>query len=120
MLTLYGIPNCNTVKTARQYLQDAGLPYTFYDFKKQGVDDTLLRAWLTQHPWTTLVNRSGLTWRGLDDSTKQSITDNNTAIALMQAKPSVIKRPILVTAQGDVMVGFDAERYARLKGSSHE
>lgn len=111
MLTLYGIPNCNTVKKARDWLDANSVNYVFHDFKKQGIDEATINNWLTQQPWEKLINRAGLTWRGLDNATKSSITDNSTAIALMQAKTSVIKRPVLVKNSAILCLGFDENLY---------
>jgi Spx/MgsR family transcriptional regulator len=111
MLTLYGIPNCNTVKKARTWLDENGVAYTFHDFKKSGIDEATIQQWLTQHPWEKLINRAGLTWRGLDDATKSSITDNASATALMQAKTSVIKRPVLDKESKVICLGFDENIY---------
>lgn len=111
MITLYGIPNCNTVKKARTWLEENGVVYTFHDFKKSGIDETILNNWLNQYPREKLINRAGLTWRGLDDATKASIIDNVSAIALMQAKTSVIKRPVLVKDGKIIGLGFDEHLY---------
>ena len=111
MLTLYGIPNCNTVKSARDWLASNGVDYTFHDFKKQGISQQLLENWLTQLPYEKLINRAGLTWRGLDDATKNSIIDNASAIALMQAKTSVIKRPVLENDGKILYLGFNEAVY---------
>ena len=111
MLTLYGIPNCNTVKKARDWLDANQVNYQFHDFKKSGIDATTLNRWLEQQPWEKLINRAGLTWRGLDDATKTSITSNDAAIALMQAKTSVIKRPVLVLDNNILSLGFDEKSY---------
>lgn len=111
MLTLYGIPNCNTVKKARTWLDENGVAYTFHDFKKSGIDEVTIQQWLTQHPWEKLINRAGLTWRGLDETTKSSITDNTSATTLMQAKTSVIKRPVLVKDNNIISLGFDENLY---------
>lgn len=111
MLTLYGIPNCNTVKKARDWLDANNITYVFHDFKKLGIDEATLDDWLTQTPWEKLINRAGLTWRGLDDAEKSSITDNASAIRLMQAKTSVIKRPVLIKDSKVLCLGFDANLY---------
>jgi Spx/MgsR family transcriptional regulator len=111
MLKLYGIPNCNTVKKARTWLDAKGVAYTFHDFRKDGVDEALLAQWLTQVPWEKLVNRSGLTWRGLPDTAKAAVTDNVSAIALMLEKPSVIKRPVLERDGTMIQLGFDEAAY---------
>ena len=114
MLTLYGIPNCNTVKSAHDWLASNGVDYTFHDFKKQGISQQLLENWLTQLPYEKLINRAGLTWRGLDDATKNSIIDNASSIALMQAKTSVIKRPVLENDGKILYLGFNEAVYQEL------
>jgi len=112
-LKLYGIPNCNTVKKARDWLEKNCIAYEFHDFKKQGVSQLLLENWLAQFPHEKLINHAGLTWRGLDDNTKANIVDNASAITLMQAKTSVIKRP-LVEKNGKILcLGFDEATYKK-------
>jgi arsenate reductase (glutaredoxin) len=111
-MKLYGIPNCNTVKKARDWLAANQIDYEFHDFKKQGATTPLLENWLAQVPFDKLINRAGLTWRGLDDSLKNNIIDNASAIALMQAKTSVIKRPILEKDNTIVSLGFNEAEYA--------
>ncbi len=110
-MKLYGIPNCNTVKKARDWLDANHIAYQFHDFKKQGIDEATIQSWLTQYPWEKLINRAGLTWRGLDDATKSSITDNASATALMQEKTSVIKRPILERDEQILALGFSESDY---------
>jgi len=116
-ITLYGIPNCDTVKKARTWLLDNGHDVAFHDFKKQGLDRALVQAWLTDLDWATLVNRKGLTWRNLPDERKAQITDNDSAIALMLENPSVIKRPVL-QGVGATVVGFSADQYAAKFGAA--
>ncbi len=111
-MKLYGISNCNTVKKARDWLDNHKITYQFHDFKKQGVSQQLLENWLTQVTHEKLINRAGLTWRGLEDSVKNTIIDNASAIALMQAKTSVIKRPILEKDNTIVALGFNEAEYA--------
>ncbi len=113
-MRLYGIPNCNTVKKARDWLAANHIAYEFHDFKKQGIDEVTIQNWLTQYPWEKLINRAGLTWRGLDDATKSGIIDNASAIALMQAKTSVIKRPILEKDEQILALGFTESNYQNL------
>jgi arsenate reductase (glutaredoxin) len=113
-LKLYGIPNCNTVKKARDWLSGHNIAYEFHDFKKQGLTPQLLENWLAQTPHEKLINRAGLTWRGLEDSIKSNIIDNTSAIALMQAKTSVIKRPILEKNGKILSLGFDEAAYKAL------
>jgi arsenate reductase (glutaredoxin) len=111
MTTLYGIPNCDTVKKARAWLTEHGVEYDFHDFKKQGVPATELNGWLKAVGWETLVNRKGTTWRKLDEATRAAVVDVASAKALMLANASVIKRPVVQWADG-VTVGFNAEAWA--------
>ena len=106
MITLYGIPNCDTVKKARTWLDASGHAYTFHDFKKAGLDEATVAAWLAQVPWETLVNKKGTTWRGLPEDRKAAVTDAASATALMLENTSVIKRPVLCK-NNQVLVGFD-------------
>jgi len=113
-MKLYGIPNCNTVKKARTWLDEHGVEYDFRDYKKLGVDRAMLENWLEQMPWEKLINRAGTTWRGLDDAEKAGVIDNTSAAALMIAKPSVIRRPVIVDGAHILVVGFDSETYVSL------
>lgn len=114
MLKLYGIPNCNTVKKARIWLDEHGIAYEFYDFKKKVLSPILLEQWLEQQPWGKLINRSGLTWRGLTDEEKATVVDSPSAIPLMLEKPSLIKRPVLVSGHQILALGFDEKIYLSL------
>lgn len=113
-ITLYGIPNCNTVKKARDWLTEHNIDYHFHDFKKVGVNTEKLNQWLNQVPENKLINRSGLTWRGLDEQTKNAITNNAQAIQLMLDKTSVIKRPILEKDSKILAIGFIEAEYQTL------
>jgi Spx/MgsR family transcriptional regulator len=113
-MKLYGIPNCNTVKKARTWLEENGVTYEFHDFKKQGIDEATIQQWLTQAPWDKLVNRAGMTWRNLSDSEKAAVTDNASATELMMTKTSVIKRPLLFKDGTLLALGFDAEKYQQI------
>jgi arsenate reductase (glutaredoxin) len=95
MTTLYGIPNCDTVKKSRAWFEEHKKPYTFHDFKKQGVPEQALTEWIAALGWEALVNKKGATWRKLDDATQANVTDATSAQALMLAHPSVIKRPVV-------------------------
>ena len=110
-ITVYGIPNCDTVKKARAWLTGNGVDYQFHDFKKQGVPLPQLDNWLKTVGWEKLVNRQGTTWRKLDDAVKATVVDAPSAKTLMLAQASVIKRPVVEWSAGDVTVGFDAARW---------
>ena len=109
--TLYGIPNCDTVKKARTWLADNGHAVDFHDFKKQGLDRATVAGWLEQLDWETLVNRKGTTWRKLTAQQQAEVVDRDSALALMLAHTSVIKRPVLAGA-GALQVGFTPDLYA--------
>lgn len=112
-LTLYGIPNCDTVKRARAWLQSHGQTMAFHDFKKAGVPADRLDAWIAAAGWEGLVNRSGTTWRKLDEAIRAAVVDAASAKQLMLDQPSVIKRPVVEWPDGSISVGFDAEDWAR-------
>lgn len=116
-LVVYGIPNCNTVKKARTWLDEQGQAFVFHDYKKQGVPADRLDAWIKQVGWEVLVNRQGTTWRQLDDATKASVVDAASARALMLDKASVIKRPVVERAGQVLAVGFDDKKVADLAQS---
>jgi arsenate reductase (glutaredoxin) len=114
MITLYGIPNCDTVKKARTWLQTQGAPHAFHDFKKQGVPKELLAQWQSQLGWESLLNKKGTTWRQLPPDVQASAVDSDAVLALLAAHPSAIKRPVVVWPTG-VTVGFDPDQWtARL------
>ncbi len=113
-MQLFGIPNCNTVKKARDWLTMHNIAYEFHDFKKNGVTQSLLEAWLNQQPWEKLVNRSGMTWRNLSDAQKVTVVDAPSAIKLMLEKSSVIKRPVLVKDGKIICLGFTEATYKEL------
>ena len=112
MPTLYGIPNCDTVKKARSGLAGQGIDYAFHDFKKQGVPPDRLAGWMAAAGWEKLLNRQGTTWRKLDPATQESAANAAGARALMLAQPSVIKRPVVEWDGGAVTVGFDPADWA--------
>lgn len=113
MITVYGIPNCDTVKKARAWLTAQGIDHVFHDFKKQGVPPERLDPWLETLGWERLVNRKGTTWRQLDPAVQAGVHDAASARALMLAQPSVIKRPV-VEWSGQNTVGFDAALWEQL------
>lgn len=113
-MKLYGISNCDTVKKSRDWLAQHDIAAEFHDFKKLGLDAATAQAWLRQTDWTRLINRSGLTWRGLPEQRKQGIQDAADALELMLEKTSVIKRPVLEHNGKLLHVGFDATAYSKI------
>jgi len=109
MISLYGIPNCDTVRKARRWLDTQGIAYRFHDFRKDGLEEHRLRAWVSELGWETLLNRSGTTWRSAPDAVKAGL-NTETAIAFMLQAPAAIKRPVLDTGEQRV-VGFSEARY---------
>jgi Spx/MgsR family transcriptional regulator len=112
-ITVYGIPNCDSVKKARVWLTEQGVDHVFHDFKKQGVPPVAVDLWLKQVSWEVLVNRKGTTWRKLDAALQASVVDKDTARTLMLAHASVIKRPVVVHGK-TVVVGVNPEAWARV------
>ena len=108
-ITLYGIPNCDTVKKARRWLDAEGIDYTFHDYKKSGIDATKLSSWIKTHGIDTIVNKRGTTWRKLEESKREGLNDAK-AVKLLLEHNSMIKRPILENGKTS-LVGFDQKRY---------
>ncbi len=109
-ITMYGIPNCDTVKKAKLWLAENEVEYAFHDYKKLGADKDTLKAWCKKVGWESLVNRRGTSWRKLSESERSDLTETR-AIQLMIANPSLIKRPV-ITVDNTVIVGFDQEAFA--------
>ncbi|MCV2353975.1 ArsC family reductase [Paucibacter sp. B2R-40] len=112
MITLYGIKNCDTVKRASAWLAEQGLAYQFHDFKKAGVPPEALAQWCEQLGWERVLNRSGTTWRKLDEASRAAVVDSASAQALLLSQPSAIKRPVMQWADGRLSIGFSAELFA--------
>jgi arsenate reductase (glutaredoxin) len=107
--TMYGIPNCDTVKKARVWLEQNGVDYIFHDYKKAGADAVKLGQWIDEHGWETVLNRAGTTFRKLPEKDKEGL-DAAKAIKLMLEQPSMIKRPVLDTGKR-LLVGFKPDEY---------
>jgi len=112
MITIYGIPNCDTIRKARKWLTEKGIEYEFHDYKKLGVPEKELKLWVKKLGWETILNKRGTTWRKLDEKTKNSVTEES-SIKIMLDNPSIIKRPILVK-DNLLLVGFKADEYLQL------
>lgn len=110
MLTVYGIPNCDTVKKTLVWLNANGIAYHFHDYKKEGISAEKLEEWLTQVPWEKLLNKASTTFKELSPEAKSAIVDNQSAMELMLEKNSAIKRPVV--EDGKVLaVGFKPDQY---------
>lgn len=113
-MIVYGIPNCDTVKKARQWLTAQGVVHEFHDFKKLGVPAAQLARWTEALGWEKLINRQGTTWRKLDAAVQAGVQDAASASALARAQPSLIKRPVVEWPNGSVTVGFKADTWQAL------
>ncbi len=103
-ITLFGIPNCDTVKKARNWLDANNIAYAFHDYKKSGADPAQLKSWCAAKGWETILNHAGTTFKKLPDDAKSGL-DEAKAIALMLDQPSMIKRPV-VEYDSSIVVGF--------------
>ncbi|MFC3024349.1 ArsC family reductase [Vibrio zhugei] len=109
-IIMYGIPNCDTIKKARKWLEQAGIDYQFHDYRKHGVDQALIETFFAQLDWQQVVNKRGTTYRQLTQEQKDGLTET-AAIPLLVEHPAMIKRPIL-SVDGQLHLGFKAEQYA--------
>jgi arsenate reductase len=115
-MRVYGIANCSTVKSARAWLDKHGKSYQFVDYKKAPPTPELLARWCAAFGWEQVLNRRGTTWRMLEPTAQNAIRDQKSAIALMLAKPSIIKRPIVESGKS-LLLGFDESEFAGKLGS---
>jgi arsenate reductase len=113
-LTMYAIPNCDTVKKARKWLDEREIAYTFHDYKKAGADPERLAAWCQALGWEKVLNRAGTTFRKLPEEQREGL-DEARAIAIMAENPSCIKRPI-VEYPGGLLLGFREGEWTALQG----
>ncbi|MFM9976442.1 MAG: ArsC family reductase [Sphingomonadaceae bacterium] len=109
-ITLFGIPNCDTVRKARAWLEERSVGYAFHDYKKAGIDAATLARWADEIGWEPLLNRAGTTFRKLPEA-DTAVLDRAKAIALMVAQPSLIKRPV-VEGAGPLLIGFKPDEWA--------
>jgi Spx/MgsR family transcriptional regulator len=112
MVTLYGISNCNTVKKAKDWLQENNIDYQFHDFRKQGLTADLLESFEATLGWEVLLNKQSTSWRKLNGEQKSNIS-KQTALQYMLETPTLIKRPVLDTGK-KMIVGFKAENYQQV------
>ena len=110
-MTLYGIRNCDTVRKARQWLDQHHIDYRFHDYRKDGISRTQLKKWATELGWEQLLNKRGTSWRRLDEAARDNI-NRERALDLMAAEPALIRRPLLDTGRVK-LVGFDQEQYRK-------
>ncbi|ENO77744.1 arsenate reductase [Thauera sp. 27] len=110
---IHGIKNCDTMKKTFAWFDGEGIAYALHDYKKVGIDTATLTRWCDRLGWKTLVNTRGTTWRKLS-AEQQALADTAAAIALMQAQPSLIRRPVVEFADGELVVGLDTAAFERL------
>ena len=113
-ITFYGIPNCDTVKKARTWLETRGIAHVFHDYKKAGADAARIAGWCKVAGWEKVLNRAGTTFKKLPDAEKEGL-DEARAVAIMAANPSCIKRPVL-EHPGGLLVGFKPEEWEAALG----
>lgn len=112
-MIVYGIKNCNTVKSAIEWLNKNKIEFEFHDYKKSGITEAKLAAWSKQVGWESLVNKRGTTWRQLDEAVQKKVVNEKSAIALMLEKTSVIKRPLIEDNNKVLLLGFDEGEYKK-------
>ncbi|MBL4608110.1 MAG: ArsC family reductase [Pseudomonadales bacterium] len=112
MMTLYGIKNCDTVRKARRWLEQADINYQFHDFRSEGLDAALIQVWINALGWEALVNKRSTTWRNLPEESKNSLSEK-TVIGLLIEQPTLIKRPVL-DKQGQIYLGFKEQDYQQI------
>jgi Spx/MgsR family transcriptional regulator len=110
-MTVYGIPNCDTIKKTKDWLTENKIPFEFHDYKKSGISKTTLENWCKLVNWEVLVNKKGTTWKQLSPVEQGKIINKTAAIKLMQEHTSLIKRPVIELSNGTIVVGYDEEKF---------
>lgn len=116
MITVWGLKNCDTCKKARTWLEGKGATFAFKDVRADGLTEDQIATWLAAVGGEVLINRRGTTWRGLTPEVQAAAASDDSAIALMQANPALIKRPIFECDDGEVIVGFAKKQQDALEG----
>jgi len=114
MITIYGIPNCNTIKKTRTWFEQHHIPYNFHDYRKEGISKKQLNNWCREKGWEKLLNKQSTSWRKLDPETQAGITSAAKAIAIFLEHPTLIKRPVIEQDGNIVQVGFDEEMMEKM------
>ena len=115
MLTIYGIPNCDTVKKTLDWLKTHKINYQFHNYKTEGITSGKLKSWCKQKGWELILNKKSATWRGLDAVEQNKVSNEKAAIVVMTAFTSIIKRPVIENEKGEVVsVGFDSKEYQNI------
>lgn len=110
--TLYGIKSCDTVRKARRWLEQHEVEYRYHDLRDDGLELQQLVTWSNQVGWEALLNRRSTTWKQLATAERVKVSDADSALALLKAHPTLLKRPLLTAGQ-ELLLGFDPERYAQ-------
>ena len=114
MITVYGIPNCDTIKKTLDWLKKNKIEYQFYNYKTDGINIDILNDWCSQKNWEILLNKKSTTWRELSSDEQQKISNTKNAVKLMQQKTSIIKRPVITKDKMIVAIGFDEKLFAAI------
>ena len=110
-MKVYGIPNCNTVKKAQDWLKDKNLNFEFHDFKKKGITAEKLEEWFTVFGWEKVINKNGLTFKKLSKEQQAAINSPETVLAYLMQNTSAIKRPIVEKNGKAILLGFNEEAF---------
>ncbi|MCC4855418.1 ArsC family reductase [Vibrio lentus] len=111
-ITMFGIPNCDTIKKAKKWLEAEGIEFEFHDYRKQGINEELVKTFCSELGWELVLNKRGTTYRQLTQEQKDTLTEEK-AVALLVEQPAMIKRPIL-NVDGKLHIGFKADQYAAI------
>jgi len=107
--TLYGIPNCDSCKKARKWLEANNMPFVFHDVRADGLTEKDLRRWLKSVDWKILLNTRSTTWRNLSEAERDNV-DKSNLLKLLTKHPTLVKRPVLESGSL-VMIGFSESLY---------
>ncbi|UAY52102.1 ArsC family reductase [Ferruginibacter albus] len=112
MITVYGIPNCDTIKKTQDWLKKNKVEYSFHNYKTEGISKEKLAEWCKKVGWEILLNKKSTTWKSLTPEQQESATNQTAAIKIMQQNNSIIKRPV-IEAGNVILVGFNETEFSK-------
>lgn len=111
-ITVYGIPNCDTIKKTLDWLRKNKISFEFHDYKRSGISKTKLAGWCKKTGYEIILNKKSTTWRGLPLAQQEKITNQAAAIQLMTENTSIIRRPV-IEYEDKLLVGFNETVYKK-------
>lgn len=112
MYTVYGIPNCDSVKKTLTLAKEKSVEVVLHNYKTNGIDKVKLKAWIKAFGAEKVLNKQGTTYKKLTEEEKQLLTSNTSIIQFLLENTSAIKRPIVEKNNIPIAIGFSEEIFS--------